>query len=105
MSAKLNKLDMSLVDGAISIDIYTTDGVWHKPPQALAIEVIAVGGAGGTARDGTPGEPGEVLRTNFLADELPDTMLVQVGQGGAGTPRGCDGYIIIVVFGPDDSAL
>ena len=80
------------------IQIFYTNGTtnawqtWQKPRKCNYIYIICIGGGGGGAGGvnstltvySTGGASGGVSRTLFNAQQLPDTLYVQVGTGGAG---------------------
>jgi len=65
---------------------------WQKPRKCNYVWIMCVGGAGGGGggwnNSNTPystgGGSGGVSRTLYNAQQLPDTLYVQVGVGGAG---------------------
>ena len=78
--------------GSQDIKIFETDDVWTKPATVKLVEVrlLAGGGGGGapksatTYRCGGGGGGGEFKKFTFLASELPETVDVTIGRGGAG---------------------
>lgn len=74
--------------------IFTENGVWEKPDFLLSAEVTCIGsGAGGrgggghaslSPRSGGGGGGGGISVQTFDADDLPATVNVTVGGGGAG---------------------
>lgn len=75
--------------------VYLEDATWEKPDGLVSVDVV-VAGAGGGAKSGEMGGFAETIGTGFggggggfstatfLAADLPDTVGVVVGQGGAG---------------------
>lgn len=67
---------------------------WTKPAGLTWVEVTVVGGGGGggsgaayvalTAHGGQGGGGGELRKVVFKASDLPDTVSITVGDGGAG---------------------
>jgi hypothetical protein len=89
------------------IQYFGSDGTWIKPSRAARVDVIVQGGQAGTStlahlgRRVNPngiacsnGEIGEIRASSWDADDLDDTIAVEVGKGGR--PGGRDGYALIV---------
>ncbi|MGQ0672800.1 MAG: DUF2793 domain-containing protein [Hyphomicrobium sp.] len=79
----------------VQADTFTASGIWSKPAWAKWVEGVRVGGGGGggggrrgagstTRIGGGGGAAGGLCRETFLASELPTTMSVDIGAGGAG---------------------
>lgn len=97
--------------------VFTTSGIWHKPPNLFAIEVqVRSGGGGGAAgvtqaiaasqRPGTGGGGGGIVQTpkRISAFELPETVAVTVGAGGVASGFSqLDGYFVSGKAGGDSS--
>lgn len=76
------------------IQIFTSSGVWTKPPNTTIVRVCVWGGGGGggsgsqtgsyTTYGGSGGGGGARLFRIFPASLLPDSVIVTVGAGGAG---------------------
>ena len=89
------------------IQYFASSGTWHKPSRAVRVDcLIWAAGAGGAVdigRVGRTGEDGGLHVQFFPADEIPDTMEVEIGQGGRGAQMGdvkagdgTPGYALIV---------
>jgi hypothetical protein len=92
-----------------SADIQTFDypgGTWTKPTgPRTGLTLVRLWGAGGgggggaslataaIAKGGSGGAGGGCISQIFLTDELPDTLLVQIGLGGPGGPGGLAGLV------------
>ena len=81
--------------GALSYEVFTSNGTWTKPDGAKVVEVFAIGGGGGggkgksgaegTKRNGGGGGgTGGAVIGQFDATGLTSTVAVTVGTGGAG---------------------
>lgn len=80
--------------GLMEIQVFSTTsaGTWTKPNNAKIVEVIAFGGGGGgssgdidtSPREGGGGGGGGFSRGIFNANDLPSSVPVKVGVGGAG---------------------
>ena len=65
---------------------------WQKPRKCNYVWIMCIGGGGGGAgapgntggNSPTGGGSGAVSRALYNAQQLPDTLYVQVGSGGAG---------------------
>ena len=72
--------------------VFTTSGPWIKPSSGHAVLVEAWGGGGGgaTARSNscTGGSGGTYTQSTFLFNELPSSVNVITGSGGAGQTSG-----------------
>lgn len=77
------------------IQIFTSNGIWKKPPGATTVDVGLVGGGsgGGSGRatsvgnsvgGGGAGSGGAITIGRFSADMLNDTEAVTIGIGGIG---------------------
>lgn len=72
---------------------------WQKPRKCNYVWIMCIGGAGGggygpnvnNAFYATGGGSGAVSRALYNAQQLPDTLYVQVGVGGAGGVSGSSG--------------
>lgn len=70
------------------VDVFTTSGVWTKPPFAVSVEVFVFsGGGGGAGTGGSSGGGGGGARVvaKLCAAALGGTVAVTVGAGGAGS--------------------
>ena len=93
-------LDLSHIPNSQQdIKIFYSNGVtnawqtWNKPRKCNYVWIMCVGGGGGGAGGATTvggvvassgGGSGAISRTLYNAQQLPDTLYVQVGLGGAG---------------------
>jgi hypothetical protein len=79
--------------------VYTSDATWTKPDGLQSVQVTCIGGGGGGcggdafAGSVSPfgasaggGGGGGLSEETLDADDLPDTVAVSVGDGGAGGP-------------------
>jgi hypothetical protein len=71
---------------------------WQKPRKCNYVWIMCIGGAGGGGGGtglgnllSTGGGSGGVSRALYNAQQLPDTLYVQVGVGGAGGVSGANG--------------
>ena len=81
---------------ATDVQVFTADGEWTKPDGAKSVNVVCVGGGqgggGGTQGDGAEypgaggngGAGGTYTERTINAADLPSTVSVTVGAGGAG---------------------
>jgi hypothetical protein len=78
--------------GATATQVFTASGTWTKPTGAKIVEVTCIG-AGGGGGASFPGAGGGRVTARIPADQLPATVAVSVGTGGAGgnTARGGSG--------------
>jgi hypothetical protein len=96
-------LDLSHIPNSQQdVRIFFTNGstnawqTWTKPKKCNYVWIMCIGGGGGGAGGAvnssnvysTGGASGGVSRTLFNAQQLPDTLYVQVGTGGAGGTSG-----------------
>ena len=93
-------LDLSHIPNSQQdIQIFYTNGAtnawqtWNKPRKCNYVWIMCIGGAGGGAGGqtttggvsaATGGASGAVTRALYNAQQLPDSLYVQVGVGGAG---------------------
>lgn len=95
--------------GNIDVQFFTKSGTWKKPPGAVHTEIVIKGAGGGsaTSEDGSiiPGTEGEVVVEGFPADELPETVQIQIGEVGKGgtwgafrAPDGRPGYAVVITY-------
>jgi hypothetical protein len=71
---------------------------WQKPRKCNYVWIMCIGGGGGGAGNpgsnnthATGGGSGAVTRTLYNTQQLPDTLYVQVGLGGAGGAASTNG--------------
>lgn len=73
---------------------------WRKPRKCSFVYIICIGGGGGGAGGATTtggvvaatgGASGAVSRALYTAQQLPDSLYIQVGVGGAGGGPGTNG--------------
>ena len=110
-------LDLSFIPNSQQdIKIFYANGsawqTWQKPRKCNYVYIMCIGGgAGGGAgasADNTPAAPGAsgaITRVLYNAQQLSDTLYVQVGLGGAGgvrsgTPTGSNGTRSLVSLQP-----
>ena len=77
-----------------NVKTYTANGSWAKPANALFIEITLVGGGGGGGgglgdqygppHGGGGGASGSIWTVRFSAAQVPASLSVYVGAGGAG---------------------
>ena len=98
-------LDLSHIPNSQQdIKVFYSNGVsnawqtWQKPRKCSYVWIMCIGagagGAGGSSSVGagaTGGASGGVSRALYNAQQLPDTLYVQVGVGGAGGNPGVSG--------------
>lgn len=98
-------LDLSHIPNSQQdVQIFYSNGVpngwqtWRKPRKCNYIWIMCIGGAGGGGGGGAPASPystgggsGGISRALYNAQQLPDTLYVQVGIGGAGGNTGVAG--------------
>lgn len=80
------------------VDVFDVSGTWTKPVGAVSVHtlVVAAGGSGHaspTTNGGGGGYGGNACRFTNPAAEMPATVTVTIGAGGAARPGGTgDGY-------------
>jgi len=82
---------------SLSMQFFGSSGTWIKPAGAVVVDVLVSGaqGASYTWPGGTSDNwEGELKAERFAANELPDELQVEVGQGGR--PDGADGYVLVI---------
>lgn len=98
-------LDLSHIPNSQQdVKIFYSNGItnswqtWNKPRKCNYVWIMCIGGAGGgaggsnsTSSPSSGGGSGAVLRALYNAQQLPDTLYVQVGLGGAGGTPGVNG--------------
>lgn len=99
-------LDLSHIPNSQQdVQVFYSNGVtnawqtWNKPRKCNYVWIMCIGGgaggAGGTngtsPQQNTGGASGGVSRALYNAQQLPDTLYVQVGLGGAGGNQGSNG--------------
>ena len=75
---------------------FTADGTWKKPAGIKMVCIEAIGGGGSGAggsgykrEGGSAGGGGALARKSFPAESLADTLIIDVGAGGAApSPQG-----------------
>lgn len=72
-----------------TITVYTSLSEWVKLDSLHAVEVV-LRGAGGRGSSTTGGGGGAAVSAKFVASELPDTLTISVGSGGATDVTGAD---------------
>ena len=93
-------LDLSHIPNSQQdVQIFYSNGItnawqtWNKPRKCNYVWIMCIGGGGGGAGGqttvggvsaATGGASGAVSRALYNAQQLPDSLYVQVGQGGAG---------------------
>ncbi|WP_276518055.1 DUF2793 domain-containing protein [Methylobacterium organophilum] len=90
---------VSFERGALRTEVtaLTGSGTWERPAWARMVTIFAMGGGGGggagrrgaagTVRaGGGGGGAGALVVEEFLADDLPATLAITIGAGGAGAP-------------------
>ena len=79
--------------GTVTIEEFTADGTWTKPDNTKAVEVIVIGAGGGggggesnssLAGGGGGGGGGGISKAIFDGADIPSSVTVTVGTGGAG---------------------
>lgn len=71
-------------------------------PWLKRVRVSLQGGRGGSASDGTAGQPGKFVHHEYVVADLPPVVEMHVGHGSrggyGGGQRGDDGLIIIELY-------
>jgi hypothetical protein len=82
-----------------NLQIFSANGTWTKPPGALFVEIVLIGGGQGgmnglSGKGGDGGEAGFPVRAQWVAAQLPSTLGVVIGLGGgAGFLAGEHSYV------------
>lgn len=98
-------LDLSHIPNSQQdIQIFNANGsawqTWRKPKKCNYIYIMCIGGAGGGGAGfpsgdivySTAGGSGGISRALYNAQQLSDTLFVQVGLGGIGGTSGSNGF-------------
>jgi hypothetical protein len=91
----------------MDIQVFKASGTWRKPLGAVIVEIVVKGGDGGWSITGgdriIPGSKGEVVYQEIAAAQLPETVEVQIGEGGRGStvgdltvPGGRPGWAVVI---------
>lgn len=94
----------NIPDGNILNQVFYTNGttnswqIWNKPKNCKFVSILAIGGGGGagggrgsgidSAGGGGGGGSASITKGYYLASLLPDTLYIQVGDGGNGGAGG-----------------
>lgn len=81
---------------------FNQSGTFHKSayPGLSHITVTLKGGEGGTSSTGDPGPPPASTTVTLRAEDLPETVQVDVGRpgrGAPGQPAGKPGYVLVEI--------
>lgn len=74
--------------GGVSQEIFTSSGTWNKPggvsgEELVRIQVWGAGGGGSGGSSGAGGGGGGYTEREFFMSELPSSVAVSIGAGGA----------------------
>ena len=78
----------------ISITEFTTNTLWTKPTtgRIVKVKLWGAGGSGGRRGSAGGGGGGAYIEKEFLLSELPDTVQITIGIGGASRSTDGDGF-------------
>lgn len=98
-------LDLSHIPNSQQdVQIFNANGsawqTWNKPRKCNYVYIMCIGGAGGGGAGfpsgnivySTGGGSGAIVRAFYNAQQLSDTLFVQVGLGGIGGTSGSNGF-------------
>lgn len=75
--------------GSVTVETFTTSGTWTKPSTGTFATILCLGGGGGGGRVENTymegGKGGFLIQGTFRLSDLPSTVAVTIGAGGAGT--------------------
>ena len=77
----------------VNVQFFHQSGVWHKPPRAVLVDIILIGGGGG-ASDTADGENAQYKVETVNASDLGSEVKVEIGAGGR--PGGTSGCALII---------